>query len=307
MKLGTLDNPKFLRLARRLGTGKAAAAGHLEALWAFASGQAPAGDVGRWLDEDIEEACFWEGEPGQLVAAFIACGWLDECRRHRLVIHDWADHVSEMVRKRNQRAGITFAVVEPFEPVDQPESGPENESRGVSSERQPVGSRTADSGGRTADHQTPPHPTRPDQTKQESAPSAPAPDGASRASPARKIQKPENFDGLPDARAEIAAWAKRKGYGADVLAAGWDEWSDWEPLKNPTRTPKQWAAAFKRIANGQAASGKVRGGVASTPQWCDCTRAPSTLEIQAGRCGGCRRPFRAQRLARLRAEEQGVA
>ena len=40
MKLGTLQNPKFLRFARSLGAGKAAAAGHLEALWAFTSEQA---------------------------------------------------------------------------------------------------------------------------------------------------------------------------------------------------------------------------------------------------------------------------
>lgn len=154
MKFGTLRNPKFLRLARRLGCGKAAAAGHLEALWHFATEQAPAGDVGRWLDDDIAEGCFWEGEPAEFVGALIDAGWLDRCAQHRLVVHDWADHASEMLRKRNARAGITFVS---SSPVGQPSDARPPDGGHPADTRQPSGSRPAD-------HPTPPHLTSPHQT-----------------------------------------------------------------------------------------------------------------------------------------------
>lgn len=157
MKLGTFGNPKFSKLARLLSGGRAAAAGHLEALWAFTSEQAPAGNVGRWDDEDIEEACFWEGSPGDLVRALVASGWLDRHSKHRLIVHDWGDHASDMIRKRNQRAGIEFVKAdvppEPEEPETESEGEP-NDTASNGSHCPPDGSHAADTVVRTADHQT---------------------------------------------------------------------------------------------------------------------------------------------------------
>ena len=249
MKLGTLRSPKFLRLARMLGCGKAAAAGHLEALWHFTAEQAPAGDVGRWADEDIEEACFWEGDSGALLAALIECGWLDSCTTHRLIVHDWNDHASEMVKKRNKRAGLEFA--SPTPPPDGGRYLPNGAER-----------RT------TADHQTRPDPTRPDQTRTVGAaraPSGTAPPAAP-ASPPRasvrkgssgKVPKPERFEG--EHRDRILAWASKR-YGARasrILDAGQRAWECWGPAKDFTRPMSSWEGAFKGLISKKLADGTI--------------------------------------------------
>ena len=37
--------------------------------------------------------------------------WIDECSEHRLVIHGWAEHCEEWIRKRVQRSDSDFAAV----------------------------------------------------------------------------------------------------------------------------------------------------------------------------------------------------
>lgn len=259
MKLGTLRNPKFLRLARRLDTGKAAAAGHLEALWQFAAEQAPAGDVGRWDDADIEEACFWEGEPGALVAALVAEKWLDECQDHRLIVHDWADHTSEMVKKRNRRAQIDFA--EP-NPPNRANLLREDEHSATA----PDGSRTADNGGRTADHQTRPDQTPPDQTKacgagrrplsEISEPAPAKPDPWDWVNP-KLIDKPDRFQG--EAKQRILEWAERRGHSRRVLNEALEVWEEWtEPVGGKKRrTVKSWVGSFQRMVRTELESGRI--------------------------------------------------
>lgn len=84
-------------------------AGTLELLWCFTMEHAPSGDIGKWPDQDIEEACDWHGEPGALVKALVSCGWLDACDEHRLLVHDWADHIPEFLRLRIKRGGLVLA------------------------------------------------------------------------------------------------------------------------------------------------------------------------------------------------------
>jgi len=108
MKRNTIDHPKMRRLARRVG-GRAQAVGILECLWHWAARYAIQGDVGRWPDEDIAEAVYWDGDPEEIVQHLIECGWVDEDATHRLVIHDWEDHADESVRKTLKNRGLEWA------------------------------------------------------------------------------------------------------------------------------------------------------------------------------------------------------
>ena len=57
MKMGTTRSPKFRRLSRMTGMSVRETVGTLELLWLFTMEQAPAGDIGKWPDDEIEEAC----------------------------------------------------------------------------------------------------------------------------------------------------------------------------------------------------------------------------------------------------------
>ncbi len=110
MKRGTIDHPKMRRLGRELGLPLYAAVGLLECLWHFTAERAPRGDIGRWDDEDIAEACGWPmEEAARLIAALVRTGWLDEHAEHRLVVHDWSEHADDAIHVRLSRNGESFA------------------------------------------------------------------------------------------------------------------------------------------------------------------------------------------------------
>jgi len=114
MKMNTTRSPKFLRLMALSGLGRAASAGTLELLWLFVMDQSPAGDVGKWSDDEIEAELDWKGEPGALINALVDSRWLDRCQKNRLVVHDWADHLPEFIKKRVKRDNLTIAsIVQP--------------------------------------------------------------------------------------------------------------------------------------------------------------------------------------------------
>ena len=251
MKLGTMRNPKFLRLARRLGVGKAATAGHLEALWHFASEQAPAGDVGRWEDADIEEGCFWEGKPGAMVAAMVSEGWLDECKNHRLVVHHWSDHAPEMIRKRNSRSGVEFAAVTPVEPagIHSADNGGQRQTTAATV------CRTADNGcppDPTLPYQTPPHPTPPDQ-------GAPPPSGGRR----RACLCPESL--TDDQKKSAIEWIGKNGFSRAQVQFAWEQVRDWSHSKGEKRV--DWLAVLRKgMRDGWALKGFEAKGEDSKPK-----------------------------------------
>lgn len=113
MKLGTTRSPKFRRLSRVAGLSTRETVGTLELLWLFTMEQAPAGDIGKWPDEEIEEVCDWNGKRGVLIAALVESAWLDRCGKHRLIVHDWADHVPEFIRLRIKRGSMQLAEIQP--------------------------------------------------------------------------------------------------------------------------------------------------------------------------------------------------
>ena len=104
MKAGTTENVKFLRLQRRLRESKRGTVGLLEMLWHATCKNAPAGDIGAKLsNEEIATLCDWDGDHDDLVEALVEAGWLDRCKTHRLVVHDWQDHCPSYVKANNAK------------------------------------------------------------------------------------------------------------------------------------------------------------------------------------------------------------
>lgn len=106
--MGAQRSPKVARLQRLTGMRKVETVGTLELLWLFTMEQTPRGDIGKWDDGDIEDACGWAGEAGELVAALCDAKWLDACPEHRLVVHDWAEHAPAFLKKRDTRSSAYF-------------------------------------------------------------------------------------------------------------------------------------------------------------------------------------------------------
>jgi hypothetical protein len=109
VKRGTPDHPKTLELARLLGLRKYQAAGVLECLWQFTAEFAKRGDVGRYSNEQLARAIDWDRDPLELVNALVAARWLDESRKHRLLVHDWPDNCEDNVHVWLARAKTRFA------------------------------------------------------------------------------------------------------------------------------------------------------------------------------------------------------
>jgi len=116
MKRGTPKHPKVYDLCERLNCDRPTALGYLELLWHFTAEFCPQGDIGRFSDKRIEGAVEWVGrgkQSGKLIEALIEVGFVDVDAEVRLLIHDWSDHADESVRKRLQRAGLSFHELTP--------------------------------------------------------------------------------------------------------------------------------------------------------------------------------------------------
>lgn len=117
MKHQTPESMKFRKLQRRLGVSRLVTVGTLELLWLATQKNAPQGDIGRFSDEELAVECEWEGDPSALVNALVECGWLDRCREHRLVVHDWEEHAPGWVKRQLARHKRSFVTVSRLLPV----------------------------------------------------------------------------------------------------------------------------------------------------------------------------------------------
>lgn len=113
MKRGTPDHWKMRELARLMKVpvkyGLAWANGTLERLWHYTAKYHPQGDIGKARDEFIASACGWpETDAMTLVDALVAAKWLDRDTTHRLLVHDWAEHCDDSVKKTLKRNGLAF-------------------------------------------------------------------------------------------------------------------------------------------------------------------------------------------------------
>ena len=103
------ESPKLKRLKRRLQIPQYQVVGLLESLWHMTATQAPRGDIGKWSNEDIAAHLEWAGNETELIEALVGCGWLDTDPRHRLLVHDWATHADQNVRRSPEVKAEGFA------------------------------------------------------------------------------------------------------------------------------------------------------------------------------------------------------
>jgi len=105
VKKETPDLMKFKRLQRKLKVSVPELCGLLELLWICAQKNAPRGDIGKFSNEEIAIACYYEGDPDEFVQALIDTTWLDTHKEYRLIVHDWADHAPRWVLGNLSRHG----------------------------------------------------------------------------------------------------------------------------------------------------------------------------------------------------------
>jgi hypothetical protein len=153
-KVGTLNHPKTLHLAELLNIEPWAALGLLEALWGWVSEYAPQGNLGKHSDAVIADGIKWRKKSDVLIKVLIKSGWVDESDEHRLLIHDWAEHIPDYILKRLQRKGLR--------PISTNPSGHRADAA-----RTPNGSHAAD----PVRAETQPNPTQPNPTSTTRIPS----------------------------------------------------------------------------------------------------------------------------------------
>ena len=165
MKHTVPDCIKFKKLCRRLypdmdkDMRHVLVVGHLELLWHSTQSNAPAGDIGRYSDEEIAIEVRWPEEPEKLISALVECGWLDPCSLHRFVIHDWTDHCPNWVKgslKRHNRPMVSAK-----EPTKEPTREPAKEPAKEGANSSVLGSDPST----LPPNVTKPNVTKPNQTK----------------------------------------------------------------------------------------------------------------------------------------------
>lgn len=92
-------------MARMLGVGIPQAIGHLHCLWWWCGEYVTDGDITSYSDDDIADACGWEGEASTLMEALINCGVGDkpgfvEVIEGQRYIHDWYEYIGKLLDKR---------------------------------------------------------------------------------------------------------------------------------------------------------------------------------------------------------------
>lgn len=91
-------HPKTKKIARTLGISLPAAVGHLHFFWWWAMDYAQDGDLSKYDNDDLADACGWEGDSSALTSALIDSGFIDE--EDGLFIHDWDDYAGRLIDKR---------------------------------------------------------------------------------------------------------------------------------------------------------------------------------------------------------------
>lgn len=129
MKAGTPELLKFIKLQRRLQESRRGIIGLLEGLWLATAKNCPAGDIGRFTNEEIAILVDWDGDPDVLVDALVACGWIDRNDQCRLVVHDWAEHAPNHVSNNLKRWGKRFIVPtdDACDPKEHPKEHPKDD------------------------------------------------------------------------------------------------------------------------------------------------------------------------------------
>lgn len=126
MKANTPELMKFKKLQRKLGESRRGTIGLLEGLWIEVARNSPAGDIGKFTNEEIAIMVDWDGDPDLLVDSLVECKWLDRCSENRLVVHDWKDHCPTYVKGglAKQRRDIAIASTSEVQAIASPAEDP---------------------------------------------------------------------------------------------------------------------------------------------------------------------------------------
>jgi len=130
MKASVEQHIKFKRLKLRLRLPLWQAKGLLESVWNMCAVSSPDGAIGKHSNEDICASIEWDGDPDDLIAVLVDCGWLDECLESRLVVHGWSEHCPQYIKGNLAKHGRSFAVAkQPAKQcAKQPAKQPANDS-----------------------------------------------------------------------------------------------------------------------------------------------------------------------------------
>lgn len=109
-----VDHPKTLNLNSLLGDEHSLY--YLVRLWAWTCKFAENGDLTKFSDDQIEQACGWRGEKSKLVSSFVQAGFIDKTEE-KMRVHDWfkenTRHLKDKVRKRRVRSVRTLSATSP--------------------------------------------------------------------------------------------------------------------------------------------------------------------------------------------------
>lgn len=104
LHLDLTDDPKFLRLARRLGVGKRDLYWSLTSLWKWAMRFAQDGDISSYDTEEIAIAADWEGDAGEWLTGLIAVGFIDRTADGGLALHNWMAYGGKLIVNKRSNA-----------------------------------------------------------------------------------------------------------------------------------------------------------------------------------------------------------
>lgn len=109
VKKDTPSKLKFKLLKRKLDRPFYQVVGLLESLWRLTEMNTPDGNIGKLTNEEIAADLEWDGDANALILMLIESRWIDRSEKHRLVIHDWSDHVPNWLKAIYSREGKSFS------------------------------------------------------------------------------------------------------------------------------------------------------------------------------------------------------
>ena len=95
---------KLINLAETLGVHQKQVLGHLVALWLWAYGHVPDGNLTRSRVNSVvlALAAGWDDDPEVFVAELLYHGFLDQDEHGDIVIHDWADYAGKFLKRKEK-------------------------------------------------------------------------------------------------------------------------------------------------------------------------------------------------------------
>lgn len=98
--INTMEHTKTRRLCRRLKINQREALGFLTCLWIYTLKESPDGVLHDRTEEDLADALLFEGDPKELVSAFVEVGFLFHNDDGVLEVYDWSEHTGKSMTFR---------------------------------------------------------------------------------------------------------------------------------------------------------------------------------------------------------------